>query len=147
MRADRLANARPVDPTRKPRKIAANAVKPVMRIHECLDIVEEDESFAIACRKCNQDLGAADGNYKAACVYSSIEKDELTELPPPSGRHSMGRYIEYYCPGCATLLEVETAVPSVEGAALKPVWDIHIASHAIAEAAERARRETSVAAE
>jgi hypothetical protein len=56
----------------------------------------------------------------------------------------MGRYIAYYCPGCVTLLEVEVAVPSVEGAALKPVWDIHIAPHAVAEAAERVRRETAV---
>jgi hypothetical protein len=147
MRADRLAIARPVDPAHKPRKLTANVVTPVMQIHECLDIVEQSEGFVIACRKCNQDLGAADGNYKAACLYSSIDKDQLTELPPPSGRHSMGRYIEYYCPGCVTLLEVEVAVPSVEGAALEPVWDIQIASHAIAEAAERLRRGTSIDAE
>jgi hypothetical protein len=144
MRADRLADARPVDPARKPRKLTANAVKPVMRVHECLDIVEDSEAFVVACRKCNQDLGAADGNYKAACLYSSIDKDRLTGLPPPGGRHSMGRYIAYYCPGCVTLLEVEVAVPSIEGAALEPVWDTHIASHAIAEAAERVRLEKAV---
>jgi hypothetical protein len=113
-----------------------------MRIHECLDIVEESEGSVIACRKCNQHLGAADGNDKAACLYSSIDKDQLTELPPPGGRHSMGRYIAYYCPGGVTLPEVE--VPSVAGAAPEPVWDIRIASHAVAKAGERVRSETSV---
>lgn len=147
MRAERLANARPVDPTRKPRKLTTNPVTSVMRIHECLHIVEQSEGFVMACRKCSQNLGAADGNYKSACLYRSIDKDQLTELPPPGGRHSMGRYIEYYCPGCVTLLEVEVAVPAVEGVALEPVWDIHIASYAIAEAAERRRRETSGDAE
>lgn len=142
MRAERLANAQPVDPARKSRKLTTNAVAPVMRIHESLDIVQQHEGFSIACRKCNQDLGAADGNYKSACVFSSVDKDQLTELPPPGGRHSMGSYIEYYCPGCATLLDVEIAVPSVDGAAVAPVWDIHIAPHAIATAAERAARAT-----
>ena len=59
----------------------------------------------------------------------------------------MGRYIEYYCPGCATLLDVETAVPEVEGETIEPVWDIQISSHAIAQAAARLRRATSIAAE
>ena len=119
----------------------------VMRIHECLDIVQQGDGFSIACRKCNEDFGPADGNYKNAAVYASIDKDELTELPPPSGRHSMGRYIEYYCAGCATLLDVETHVPSVEGEAIEPVWDMQITPSAIRKAAARVRSEASVAAE
>ncbi len=118
-----------------------------MRIHECLDIVEQGDGFTIACRKCNQDFGPADRNYKEACVYRSIDKDALTELPPPGGRCSMGRYVEYYCPGCATLLEVEVAVPAVEGEAVEPVWDIQIAHQSIAHAAARKREETPNAAE
>jgi acetone carboxylase gamma subunit len=147
IRADRLEKAVPVNPDRKARKIAANAWRPILSIHECLAIVEDAGSYSIGCRKCNQDFGAADHNYKDACVYRSIDKDELTELPPPGGRRSMGRYIEYYCPGCATLLDVETSVPEVEGEAIEPVWDIQISSDSIQKAAAKARRKMSVAAE
>jgi hypothetical protein len=59
----------------------------------------------------------------------------------------IGQVNRYYCPGCVTLLDVEVAVSSIEGATLEPVSDIHIPSHAIAEAAERMRREASVDAE
>ena len=114
--------------------------------HECLNIVEQGESFAIACRKCNQDFGLADRNYKDACFYNMVDKDDLTELPPPGGRHSLGRYVEYYCPGCATLLEVETTVPHVE-AVIEAVWDIEIAPASITNAAEQARRSVPSAAE
>jgi hypothetical protein len=59
----------------------------------------------------------------------------------------MGRYIEYYCPGGATLLDVETHVPSEEGEAIEPVWDMQITPSAIRKAAARVRSEASVAAE
>jgi hypothetical protein len=146
MRAERLAQAKPVNPERRQRKLTVNLSKAVMRIHECLNIVEQGDSFAIACRKCNQDFGLADRNYKDACIYNMVDKDDLTELPPPSGRHSLGRYVEYYCPGCATLLEVETTVPHVE-AVIESVWDIEIAPASIRNAAEQARRSVPSAAE
>jgi N-methylhydantoinase B len=146
MRAQRLERAKPVGSARRRQKIKTNTPA-VMRIHECLDIVQHGDGFNVACRKCNEDLGPADGNYKTAVVYASIDKDELTELPPPGGRHSLGRYVEYYCPGCATLLDVETHVPSVDGEAIEPVWDMQLAPEAIRKAASRARAEATVAAE
>jgi acetone carboxylase gamma subunit len=117
-----------------------------MRIHECLDIVEQADGFAVACRKCGQGFGPADRNYKDACLCRTVDKDDLTELPPPSGRRSLGRYVEYFCPGCATLLDVETTVPYVE-AVIEPVWDIEIAPASIRKAAEQARQRVPSAAE
>ncbi len=146
MRAERLVQAKPVNPERKQRKLTANLAKTVMRIHECLDIVEQAEGFAVACRKCGQGFGPADRNYKDACLCRIVDKDDLTELPPPSGRRSLGRYVEYFCPGCATLLDVETAVPYVE-AVIEPVWDIEIAPASIRKAAEQARQRVPSAAE
>ena len=146
MRAERLAQAKPVNPERKQRKLTANLAKTVMRIHECLDIVEQAEGFAVACRKCGQDFGSTDRNYKDACLCRIVDKDDLTELPPPSGRRSLGRYVEYFCPGCATLLDVETTVPHVE-AVIEPVWDIEIAPASIRKSAEQARRSVPSAAE
>ena len=133
MREARMSEARPVNPARKSVKLATNGPR-LMRIHECLDIVETSDDCHIACRKCNEDFGKADGNYKDAALYRTVDKDALTELPPPSGRKSLGRYIEYFCPGCATLLDVETSVPSVEGEAVEPIWDIHISREALARA-------------
>jgi N-methylhydantoinase B len=146
VRAQRLEHAKPVGAAPRRQKIKTNAPA-VMRIHECLDIVQQGDGFNITCRKCSEDFGPAEGNYKNAAVCASIDKDALTELPPPGGRHSLGRYIEYYCPGCATLLDVETHVPSVEGEAIEPVWDMQITQEAIRRAAAHTRAETSVAAE
>src|SRR5205085_9620878 len=134
-RSDRLAAAEPVVEGRNRGKLAGSNAMPVMRIHECLEVVEHGGDFSITCRKCKQDFGPATGNYKAAAVHRVVPKDELTELPPPGGRKSMATYLEYYCPGCATLLDVETACPAVEGGKLEPIWDIQIAATAIHKAA------------
>jgi N-methylhydantoinase B len=145
MRAKRLRAATPVGEVRGRR--SPTDLKPVMRIHECLDVVQDGDGFAVACRKCSQDFGPATGNYKAASVHRVVPKDEICELPPPEGRVSMGAYVEYYCPGCGTLLDVETAVPAVEGGKLEPIWDIQLSADAIHRAAARGASPTVVAAE
>jgi N-methylhydantoinase B/oxoprolinase/acetone carboxylase alpha subunit len=136
-RADRLASAKPVGAGRDAGKLPSRNARVVMRIHECLDIVEHEGEggFSIACRKCSQDFGPATGNYKRAAIFRIVEKDALTELPPPGGRRSMASYIEYYCPGCATLLDVETSCPTFEAGKFEPIWDIQIAADAIRQAA------------
>ena len=106
LRAERLAAARQISGAEVRGKLSSNAM-PIMRIHDCLDVVAHGDDFSVACRKCSQDFGPAIGNYKAAAVYRIVPKDEITDLPPPEGRSSIGAYVEYYCPGCATLLDVE----------------------------------------
>lgn len=71
------------------------------------------------CRRCDQNLGSARGPYKEALmVYerepSEIhdpaidpEKYEFTYAPDPD----WCRIIEYYCPQCATQMEVEYLPP------------------------------------
>jgi len=136
VRARRLAEGRAVNSLSKPGKVSHNA-RPVMRIHDCLDIVDAGDGFHIACRGCKEDFGPADGNYKDGALYRVSPKDAITELPPPSGRKSLGHYIEYFCRGCATQIDVETFVPAVEGDEVRPVWDIQISPQAIAHAAAR----------
>ena len=135
MRADRLGSAKPVSAGRQAGKLPLSNARVVMRIHESLDIIEHQGEFSIACHKCSQDFGPATGNYKREAMYRVVEKDELTELPPPGGRRSMANYIEYYCPGCATLLDVETSCPTFENGKFEPIWDIQIAGNAIRKAA------------
>jgi acetone carboxylase gamma subunit len=134
-----MLTAKPVSPDQPRGKLASNA-RPVMRIHESLDVVADGDDFSVCCRTCSQDLGPATGNYKAAAVYRVVPKDEMTELPPPEARKSMGAYVEYYCPGCATLLDVETSCPAVEGDKLEPIWDIALTERAVRKAAARADR-------
>jgi len=147
LRAARLEEAMPVVANGVRTKLPSGRALPVMRIHECLDIVELGGDFSITCRKCNQDFGPPTANYKTACKYRIVEKDRVTELPPPGGRRSMARYVEYFCPGCATLLDVETSCPDFEGGKHEPIWDIQIAADAINTAAAEARRRSSEAAE
>jgi len=145
LRAKRLEESSPVIAGGVRMKLPSTKALPVMHIHECLDVVEFDGTYSVACRKCNQDLGPAAGNYKAACAYRTVEKDRITELPPPSGRHSMASYVEYFCPGCATLLDVETSCPAVEGGKYEPIWDIQIAADAIQKAAKAQCRSAEAA--
>ena len=79
-------------------------------------------------------------------AHRLIDKDALTSLPPPGGRHSAAVYVEYCCPGCGTLLDVESRCPAVEGEKVEPIWDIEIAPAALAKAAHAALR-TAEAAE
>jgi acetone carboxylase gamma subunit len=146
LRSERLFEAKPVTEGHRHAKLSFSNVKPVMRIHECLDVVQHGDDFSLACRNCNEDFGPAIGNYKAAAVYRVVNKDQLTELPPPEGRHSMGAYAEYYCPGCGTMLDVETVCPALEGDEIEPIWDIEISADAIHKAAIRAERRSAEAA-
>ena len=127
-------------------KLSSTAM-PIMRIHDCLDVVAHGDDFSVACRKCSQDFGPAIGNYKAAAVYRIVPKDEVTDLPPPEGRSSIGAYVEYYCPGCATLLDVETSCPSVEGGKIEPIWDIQLTVEALHNASAHSERLATEAAE
>jgi N-methylhydantoinase B len=112
----------------------------VLRIHEYLDIVKRGAAYTTECRKCRYDFGPAERNYKLAALHRLVDKDALTELPPPGGRHSAAVYVEYCCPGCGTLLDVESRCPTVEGEKVEPIWDIEIAPAALAKAAHAAAR-------
>ncbi|MDB5593584.1 MAG: hypothetical protein JWM36_545 [Hyphomicrobiales bacterium] len=124
IRQQRLKQSTAVNSGQKVRTLTG--AQPVLRIHECLEVVRAEGNLRVACTKCRCDLGPAAGNYKDATLYRVIDKDALTELPPPLGRKSIGGYVEYCCPGCATLLDVETYAPTLEGNAVNPVWDIEI---------------------
>lgn len=129
MREERGRLAKLVTEARREKRPPSD--QPVLRIHEYLDIVKHGNGFSTCCRKCRHDFGLAESNYKLGAAFRIVDKDALTELPPPGGRRSLAHYVEYYCPGCLTLLDVETHCPSVEGAQLAPVWDIAIAAAAL----------------
>jgi acetone carboxylase gamma subunit len=86
-------------------------------ITEYLEINLDTERWH--CRRCAHDIGAARGPYKEGLlvqerdpreVHDSIidsEKYEFTYAPDPQ----WCRIIEFYCPGCGTMMENEYLPP------------------------------------
>lgn len=69
------------------------------------------------CRRCRHDLGSARRSYKEGCLVHA--RDPRTLYPPQveGERHnfapdpSLCMLVEFYCPGCGTLVETETLPP------------------------------------
>ncbi|MCL6626454.1 MAG: acetone carboxylase subunit gamma [Alicyclobacillus shizuokensis] len=84
------------------------------QITEYLDIDLERELWV--CRRCGYELISARENYKRGClVYNRNPR----EIQPPEVNTSYAfspdpewiRYVEFYCPGCGTLVETEALPP------------------------------------
>jgi acetone carboxylase, gamma subunit len=84
------------------------------RITEYLDLDVETERWS--CNRCNADLGNARESYKRGCliahripseIHEAIVDGEYGFAPDPD----WCRIVEFYCPGCATLLETEYLPP------------------------------------
>lgn len=84
------------------------------RITEYLDLDVDAERWA--CNRCGHDLGSARRNYKMGCL---IAHRDPREIHPPivDGAYSFApdpawcRVVEFYCPGCGTLVETEYLPP------------------------------------
>jgi acetone carboxylase, gamma subunit len=65
----------------------------------------------------------ASENYKLYALHRCVHLKEI--MPPlPTGEPYIGEYHEYFCPGCATQLQVDLFTPSLGG---EPVlWDTRI---------------------
>jgi acetone carboxylase gamma subunit len=79
------------------------------------------EGGAIHCR-CGQQLGPATENYKLQTV---VREGPVQNAGPWVDPHQLGKDLfvcrEYFCPGCATLLDVEIALHG------EPIlWDVRL---------------------
>ena len=84
------------------------------RITEYLDLDLEAERWA--CNRCGHHLGSARDTYKKGCliaardpreVHDAVVEGEYGFAPDPD----WCRIVEFYCPGCATLIETEYLPP------------------------------------
>ena len=95
-----------------------------VRITEYLDIDVDSEMWC--CHKCNAELISGLENYKRGCLVYA--RDPSTLYPPAGEARSTYaanpdwcRFVEFYCPGCGTMLEVEVLPPG------HPItWDIQV---------------------
>lgn len=87
------------------------------RITEYLDVDLGTEKWS--CHRCEAEIGPASESYKKGCLVH--ERDPASLYPPTAERdvsaYSVApdpewcRVIEYYCPGCGTMMEVEYLPP------------------------------------
>jgi len=84
------------------------------QITEYLDVDLEKEVWC--CNRCERELISATENYKKGClirerdpreVYDAVVDDAHNFAPDPE----WARILEFYCPGCGTMIEVETLPP------------------------------------
>ncbi len=84
------------------------------RITEYLEIDLDTELWH--CATCDAELGSARGNYKHGClvwerdpreVHRPVVEGDYTFAPDPE----WCRILEFICPSCATLIEVEYLPP------------------------------------
>ena len=82
-----------------------------VRITEYLDVDLDAEMWC--CHVCDRELTSARENYKRGClvqerdakeIYPPIFKDTEFNLTVAEG---YGVFVEYYCPGCGTMVENE----------------------------------------
>ena len=84
------------------------------RITENLDVDLERREWL--CHGCGHSLGPASGNYKHGCVVAERNPHEIWR-PLVDEKHSFSydpgwaRLVEFYCPGCALMIEVEMLPP------------------------------------
>ncbi len=81
------------------------------------------------CRRCGRDLGAARDNYKRGLLVYDRDPREIHRplIDPAKYRYTFApdpaytALLEYYCPGCGTMIETEYTVPGHP-----PVRDIEL---------------------
>jgi len=87
-----------------------------MRIHYYLEI---DENKKIKCLKCGEVICDATENYK---LYVPQRERLPSDIPGRRPKKpEFATYYEYYCPGCFTMLDVET-----KPIGTPPIHDIQI---------------------
>jgi N-methylhydantoinase B len=91
------------------------------QMHEYLDIAQLDDGRkVIRCRRCGHEFCDAHDNYKKHAIRIN---EDISQVKPWQPAGSM-YYQHYICPGCGTLLQVDTWSPILDDD--EPLWDIQI---------------------
>jgi N-methylhydantoinase B len=102
---------------------ASNGWRQALRFHAALELSSNGKRKVIRCSRCGHLFCDARENYKLYALHRSRHLKEI--MPPlPTGEPYIGEYHEYFCPGCATQLQVDLFAPSLGGEAI--LWDTRI---------------------
>lgn len=88
-----------------------------VRVAEYLNIDLDTERWQ--CVTCGHDLGSGDENYKKGCLVAARDPREVHNpgITPVDGYVGFApdpkwcQIVEFYCPGCGTMIEVEYLPP------------------------------------
>ena len=104
----------------------------LIRVTEYLDI--DIAARRWHCHRCARDLAPAEASYKTGCLVRERDPREIHFPLGPSDEFNFSldpkwmKIVEFYCPNCATMVEVEYLPPG------HPLtWDIQIDVDALRE--------------
>jgi acetone carboxylase gamma subunit len=100
------------------------AWRTVLKFHDVLEIATDGKGCVIRCRRCGYFFCDAEENYKPYALYRIVDLNEFMPYPLPSGERYEAQHQEYFCPGCATQLQVDVYCPSLGGDPI--LWDTRI---------------------
>jgi N-methylhydantoinase B len=124
IRESRRQSATPVSgKTSSLSETGSNGWRQVLRFHAALEVGTNGRHKVIRCSRCGHRFCDAKENYKLYALQRSVHLKEI--MPPlPTGEPYIGEYHEYFCPGCATQLQVDLFSPNLGGEAV--LWDTRI---------------------
>lgn len=124
MKQERLSKGEKLTPEKGITKVKSSEKKrTLIRIGEYLEIVEKfDNTKVICCVKCGNEFCTPGKNYKDYALRWTRDIREIKKVA--EGEQPLEYYQEYICPGCGTLLQVDTWCPLIDNDT--PVWDIDI---------------------
>jgi N-methylhydantoinase B len=100
-----------------------NRWRRLLKFHAALEIATDGKQKAIRCLRCGHLFCDAADNYKLYALHRVTPLSEI--MPPlPSGDPYIGEYHFYFCPGCATQLQVDMFSPTLGGDPI--LWDTRI---------------------
>jgi hypothetical protein len=101
----------------------AEGWRQVLRFHAVLEVGASGKRRVIRCSRCGHLFCNANENYKLYALHRSVHLKEI--MPPlPTGEPYIGEHHEYFCPGCATQLQVDLFCPPLGGDPI--LWDTRI---------------------
>ena len=102
----------------------STAWQQIIKFHEYLAIARNGKTEAIRCIRCGHLFCQKHENYKLYALRRERNLHDLAQSLVPSGEFYLGGYLEYYCPGCATLLQVDSFCDAFPNSK-EPLYDFY----------------------
>ena len=134
MRESRLEAGRPPSGrTTSVEYALAKEWRTALSFHAVLEIATDGSHHVIRCGRCRHLFCRAEDNYKLYALRRVVSLNDFMPYSLPSGEPYIGEYHEYFCPGCATQLQVDLYCPLLGGDAV--LWDTRIRPDRVARRA------------
>jgi N-methylhydantoinase B len=97
----------------------------LVKFNATLEVAIDGSEKIIRCTRCSHVYCSARENYKLYALHRAVH---LNEVMPPlaTGEPYIGEYHLYFCPGCATQLQVDLFSPALGGDPI--LWDARISA-------------------